>query len=317
VKKTSPLLSVQNISKSYTVSSGFLKKETIYALQQVSFDLQSNQTLGVVGESGCGKSTLAKVLLGIESPDTGAIYTQKGNNLLELSQKERAKTIQMVFQDPYSSLNPRKTIFESVATPLSFNKSLSKKEIKDQVLGLLDRVGISPDNAKAYPHQFSGGQRQRIGLARGLITNPEILICDEAVSALDVSIQADILNLLVDLQEERKLAYLFISHDLSVVHYLSHTILVMYLGKIVEMGNQETILRGAKHPYTQSLLKSCYPEKFSNFSDLKSDLPSPFECYTGCEFASRCPYVADQCREKEIPFHYFSDGHSVSCLLRH
>lgn len=314
------LLSVKNLVKEFAVNDGLKKKHT-HAVNDVSLDIYRGETLGIVGESGCGKSTLGRVVLRLVPKTSGDViyngidvYAAKGKDLRSL----RAK-MQIVFQDPAASLNPRMTIGEIVAEPLRFHKKLSKKETKRRVREMLDVVHL-PENAEnKYPHEFSGGQQQRVGIARALITKPEFLICDEAVSALDVSVQAQILNLLTSLKEELNLTCLFISHNLSVIRHVSDRIAVMYLGELVELGTTEQIFENPLHPYTRALL-SAIPtttdEKvFGERIILSGDLPSPMDLPSGCKFHTRCPKCCENC-SRDIPkMLEVEEGHFVSCML--
>lgn len=292
----------------------FQETKYLNALNGVSFNLNQGETLGIVGESGCGKSTLAKVLTKLETVTSGEI-TLANQNFNQINESEFHSTIQMVFQDPYQSLNPRKRAFDIIADPLYIQGKLSKKEIEDKVLEAMSKVGLRPEMKERYPHQFSGGQRQRLGIARSLMLQPKILILDEPVSALDVSIQAQVLNLLVDLQKEMNLSYLFISHDLSVIAHMSDKIIVMYLGKIVEYGTRDQIFNDPKHPYTKMLLESA-PElhkKNTNKIEVVGELPSPFSLPKGCSFSSRCPFKTSKCEEVDVDLTQQADRY-VACL---
>jgi len=251
------VLKVSKLSKSYEIKKLFSPSLSLKALNDINFSLSSNETLGIVGESGCGKSTLAKVLTKLEGASVGEL-TIDNKNYHDIKDSEFHSLIQMVFQDPYQSLNPRKKAFDIIADPLRINTDLSEDEIKSLVLEMMKKVGLREEFASRYPHQFSGGQRQRLGIARALMLKPKVLILDEPVSALDVSIQAQVLNLLLDLQKEFKLSYLFISHDLSVIGHVSDRIMVMYLGKIVEYGSRENVFKNPQHPYTKILLESIF-----------------------------------------------------------
>ena len=292
----------------------FQETKYLNALNGVSFNLNQGETLGIVGESGCGKSTLAKVLTKLETVTSGEIILAN-QNFNQINESEFHSTIQMVFQDPYQSLNPRKRAFDIIADPLYIQGKLSKKEIEDKVLEAMNKVGLRPEMKERYPHQFSGGQRQRLGIARSLMLQPKILILDEPVSALDVSIQAQVLNLLVDLQKEMNLSYLFISHDLSVIAHMSDKIIVMYLGKIVEYGTRDQIFNDPKHPYTKMLLESA-PElhkKNANKIEVVGELPSPFSLPKGCSFSSRCPFKTSKCEEVDVDLTQQADRY-VACL---
>lgn len=293
------ILKVSNLKKHYPVKKGFSTIQLVKALDGVSFELEEGKTLGIVGESGCGKSTLAKVLLGLERPTEGEIhFNQKITTSIPI--KERQQTLQMIFQDPYSSLNPRKKAWQIIAEPLAINSSKSRLDLHDEAAKMMEVVGLRRNMADRYPHMFSGGQRQRLGVARALMLHPKILICDEPVSALDVSIQAQVINLLMDLQDEMKLTYLFISHDLGVVNHLSDYLLVMYLGKIVEYGPRAEVMDNPKHPYTKALLKSSpsLQSKRLDIAPLTGELPSPLNPPSGCSFHKRCPIAIAECATK-------------------
>lgn len=308
------LIEVNNLKTHYPLKDLFQKDTVVKALDGVSFKLGAKQTLGVVGESGCGKSTLAKTLMGLVEPTEGEVLFH-GKTRNELGRKESFETIQMIFQDPYSSLNPRKQAWRLIAEPLLINSKLSKKECFDRACELMERVGLRADYAHRYPHMFSGGQRQRLGIARALIMNPKVLICDEPVSALDVSIQAQVLNTLMELQDELDLTYIFISHDLNVVHHISDQLLVMYLGKIVEQGPRDAIFENPKHPYTKALFESS-PNIFEGNKDhqpLEGELPSPLNPPKGCAFHERCPLASEKCRQ-EIPLLEKREGRYYACF---
>lgn len=309
------IIKVKDLKKVYSISKMFKETKYLNALNGVNFELSPGETLGIVGESGCGKSTLAKVLTKLEAITSGEVIIN-GKNINSISDKELKSTIQMVFQDPYQSLNPRKKAFDIIADPLYINEKLSKIEIKNRVSSAMEKVGLRFEFSERYPHQFSGGQRQRLGIARSLMLQPKILILDEPVSALDVSIQAQVLNLLIDLQNELKLTYLFISHDLSVISHMSDKIMVMYLGRIVEYGKRDQIFNDPKHPYTKILLESA-PEvskKEKNKIEVKGELPSPFNLPKGCHFQSRCPFVTDECKKDDITLKEKHDR-LVACIL--
>lgn len=319
------LLSVRGLVKYFPLTRGILFKKKIgdvQAVDDVSFDLHRGETLGLVGESGCGKSTVARVLLRLYEPTAGvAVY--KGRDIFELDKQAlRAfrREVQIIFQDPYSSLNPRMTVGDIVAEPLDIQGSGTRRERREVVKGLLERVGLNPDHINRYPHQFSGGQRQRIGVARALALNPEVIICDEPVSALDVSVQAQVVNLLADLQDEFGLSYIFIAHDLSVVRHISDRVAVMYLGKIVETGDEEEIYEHPTHPYTQALL-SAVPVPDPKLRGRRSriiltgDVPSPADPPSGCRFRTRCWKAQDVCAEQEPELVPRSRPHPDACLF--
>ena len=320
-----PLLEVNQLKKYFPVRSGFFSKVSAWvkAVDNVTFDIQSGETFGLVGESGCGKTTVGRTVLRLMEPSGGeAIF--EGDNIFDMDSKTlRAarRRMQIVFQDPYSSLNPRMTVGSIVGEPLLVHKLAKGQELTDRVHQLLNRVGLRPDHFPRYPHEFSGGQRQRIGIARALALNPRFIVCDEAVSALDVSIQAQIVNLLNDLQEEYHLSYLFITHDLNVVQYIAKRIAVMYLGKLAEVAPSETLFLNPKHPYTQALL-SANPQPDPNVKHerilLSGDVPTPLNPPSGCRFHTRCPQVMDHCKTIEPPLVQIGkpeDQHKVWCHL--
>lgn len=309
-----PLLQVTDLKKHYVIKKLFGTAGTVKALDGVSFDLQKKETLAIVGESGCGKTTLAKTLMQIEKPTDGDIKIA-GQSIADMSKSDFYRKIQMIFQDPYSSINPRKRAWEIISEPLVVNKKLSRKECENEALKVMNKVGLRPEMSSRYPHMFSGGQRQRIGIARALTLRPEIIICDEPVSALDISIQAQVINLLIDLQDEFELSYIFISHDLSVVRHLSDKVLVMYLGKVVEYGTREKIFFSPQHPYTKVLLASSPKVKATQapISSLSGELPSPLNPPSGCSFHKRCPLATERCRI-ETPKLETKNGREVACF---
>ncbi len=318
-----PIMEVENLVKHFPVRVGIAIKRTVghvRAVDGVSFTLNKGETLGVVGESGCGKSTLAQVLMRLEPPTGGAvrfhgedIFTKRGKDL-----KALRRQIQIVLQDPYTSLNPRMTVGDIVGEPFEIHPEVAPKaERRQKVQDLLDVVGLNPDFINRYPHQFSGGQRQRIGIARALALRPEVIICDEPVSALDVSIQAQVMNLLGDLQREFGLSYIFIAHDLSVVRHLSDRVAVMYLGKIVEIGTEDEIYTQPSHPYTQALLSAVpVPDPSVRVGRrrirLTGDVPSPVNPPSGCRFRTRCWKATDLCAEEEPALETRSGSHHPS-----
>lgn len=321
VEKSS-LLDVKGISMHFPIKGGLLRRTTgkVYAVNDVNFSLEEGETLGIVGESGCGKSTLGRTLMRIYKPTAGKVIF-KGSDVTELSNKgllSYRQKAQMVFQDPYTSLNPRMTIYKTLEEPLILHHSeKSKQQIQSEIEDLIRTVGLRVSDLHKFPHEFSGGQRQRIGIARALALNPELIICDEAVSALDVSIQSQILNLLVKLQEERNLTYLFISHDLTVVRYISDRVAVMYLGRIVEIARSEDIYKNPLHPYTKALLSAVpLPDPDVQISPdiLEGDVPSPTNPPTGCPFHTRCKFVEARCRN-ELPqlTNSHQEKHQVAC----
>jgi dipeptide transport system ATP-binding protein len=315
-----PVLHGTGLKQYYEVSQGFLKpKGTVKAVDGVDFSVFAGKTLAVVGESGCGKSSLARQLTMIETPTEGTL-TFDGTNLLTLSKDEKAKArqrIQIIFQNPYGSLNPRKKVGQILEEPLAINSDMSLKERKDRALYLLEKVGLKAEHYDRYPHMFSGGQRQRIAIARGLMMNPKVVVADEPVSALDVSVQAQVLNLMMDLQEEFGLAYVFISHDLSVVEHIADEVMVMYLGKVVERGTTEQIFSTPQHPYTLALLSSTPridPKQRIEKIRLPGELPSPLNPPSGCAFHGRCQYANDRC-SKETPVLIAVEGKAdVACF---
>lgn len=307
------IIEVNNLKKHYKVSNNFSEDKFVKALDGVSFSIPSKMTLGIVGESGCGKSTLAKTLMGLEHiTDGDIVYNGKKSN--SLTKSELFQTIQMIFQDPYSSLNPRKKAWQLIAEPLFINTNLSKQECFEKATAMMSKVGLRPELANRYPHMFSGGQRQRIGIARALILNPKILICDEPVSALDVSIQAQVINLLIELQDSLDLTYIFISHDLGVVNHLSDYMLVMYLGKIVEYGPRDKVFNNPKHPYTKALIASS-PSITGGIehNPIEGELPSPLNPPSGCAFHKRCPIATEKCKS-ETPELRELESRQVACF---
>jgi oligopeptide/dipeptide ABC transporter ATP-binding protein len=314
------LLHVQAIKKYFPVRRGFLQRVTgwIKAVDGVDFEIKQGKTLGLVGESGCGKSTVGRVILNLLDLDEGKVV-YRGEDIDNLSQK-RMKTLrkdmQIIFQDPLGSLNPRMTAGQTIEEGLRTLGLKGRAERKKRVDQLLEMVGMSSSGADRYPHEFSGGQRQRIGIARALSVEPSLIVCDEPVSALDVSIQAQIINLLKELQNELGLSYLFISHDLNVVGYISDTVAVMYLGHIMEYAPAEALYDNPLHPYTRALLSSIFtpePDARRERHPLSGDVPSPFNPPPGCKFQERCPMVEDRCRKDEIRFHKVGETHGVRC----
>ena len=318
------LLEIKNLKKYFDVSKGFLKKDKTYvqAVDDVSFKIHKGETLGLVGESGCGKSTTGRTIIRLYEPTDGSIVF-KGEDITKLKpseMKKYRKAIQMIFQDPYASLNSRMTVGDIIREPLDIHNIGTPESRKKIVEDLLDAVGLNPDHAARYPHEFSGGQRQRIGIARALAVEPEFIICDEPISALDVSIQAQVINMLEDLQRERGLTYLFIAHDLSMVKHISDRIGVMYLGKIVELTDADELYSNPKHPYTQALLSAIPipdPEvaKKNQRILLEGDVPSPINPPSGCRFRTRCQYAMDICAAEEPVTRELSEGHYCACHL--
>lgn len=316
------LLEIKNLNVTYQTKKGLIGKiQTVHAVNNVSLDIQKGEILAIAGESGCGKSTLAKAILKLVQSDSGEILLN-GENVLNLKHNKDLKKfyqkVQMIFQNPYSSLNPKMKIGEILKEPLIINTNLKKEEITKIVEEKIKKVGLDKSALNLYPHEFSGGQRQRIAIARSLILNPEFIIADEPVSALDVSIQAQIINLLKQLKEDFNLTFLFISHDLSVIKYLSDRIAIMYLGEVVEIGRTEEIFKNPKHPYTKALLSSVpelNPQDEKERIHLQGELPSPENLPTGCKFHTRCPYVMEICKTSTPQIKDFSDTHNCKCFL--
>ncbi len=320
---TAPLLQVKDLSKYFPVTRGVMvsrKIGDIKAVDRISFDIYDGETLGLVGESGCGKTTTGRVLLKLIEPSDGQIV-YNDQDITPLSKKNMSplrREMQIIFQDPYASLNPRLTVGEAIGEPLVAHRMASRAEAKERVLDLLRVVGLAPFHYNRYPHEFSGGQRQRVGIARSLVMNPKFIVADEPVSALDVSIQAQIINLLQHIQSEYALTFLFISHDLGVVRHLSDRVLVMYLGRLAELGATEQLFAEPKHPYTQALLSavpSVKKRKTKQRMLLTGDVPTPFNPPQGCRFHTRCPMAMAECREEEPMWHDTGDGHFVACHL--
>ena len=320
---TRPLLEVKNLTKYFLIKSQHLwsrRQEFVRAVEEVSFSIQKGETFSLVGESGCGKSTTARLILRLLTPTSGEVLFE-GKNLSNLADEDlrlARRELQMVFQDPYASLNPRMTINEIISEPMVIYNVASRAEREKRVSYLLETVGLSSYHAKRYPHEFSGGQRQRIGIARALALNPKLVIGDEPVSALDVSIQSQVLNLLKDLQDEFNLTYLFIAHDLSVVEYISDRVGVMYLGGIVELGSKGELFAKPLHPYTQALLSAVPipdPTIRRKRIILEGDIPSPANPPSGCKFHTRCPSRMDVCLRSVPEFREIEPGHYVSCHL--
>jgi len=310
------LVEVMDVSKHFRVSEGTLK-----AVNHVNLDIRRGETLGLVGESGCGKSTFGKTLMGIYPPTQGKIiYHRQNNEPMEIKKSTLftySKAAQIIFQDPYSSLDPRMTVGSIIEEGMIIHKMYDKKRRQQRVFELLELVGLNKEHANRFPHEFSGGQRQRIGIARALAIEPEFIVCDEPISALDVSIQSQIINLLHDLQKKLNLTYLFIAHDLNIVKYISDRIAVMYLGNIVELATSDELYKNTLHPYSQALLSAVPipdPDKETqkNRQILTGDVPSPINTPKGCPFAGRCPHATDICRQ-EKPVLEFKQGHMVSC----
>ena len=317
------VLRVAGLKKYFPVRRGLLQSVAghVRAVDGVSFDIQAGETLCLVGESGCGKSTVGKTILRLQEPTAGQIWLG-GTEVTTLSEEQmraHRRQVQMVFQDPYSSLNPRMRVGQIIAEPLE-NFDIAHGAEKDrQVLALLDKVGLRQDAVDRFPFEFSGGQRQRLGIARALALNPRLIVADEPVSALDVSVQAQVLNLLMDLQEEFGLSYLFVSHDLAVVEHIGHRIAVMYLGRIVELAPRERIFAQPQHPYTEALMAAApiaAPKARGARLVIEGDVPSPINPPPGCHFHTRCPYVEARCRVDAPPLQEIAPGHVVACHLR-
>ena len=319
------LLQVENLTKYFYKPQGLFgeKKQTVKSVDHISFDIMRNETLGLVGESGCGKTTVGRTITRLYEPTDGKIIFD-GKDISHLTKKELLpyrKKMQMIFQDPYASLNARMTVMDIIREALDLHSDLKTKEEKSKrVYELLDRVGLMREHANRYPHEFSGGQRQRIGIARALAVDPEFIVCDEPISALDVSIQAQVVNMLEDLQREFGLTYLFIAHDLSMVRHISDRIGVMYLGKLVEIGPSEEIYSHHLHPYTEALLSSVPvpdPEKARAKEQivLQGDIPSPIDPPSGCRFRTRCPRACERCGEAEPELKSVGNNHYVACHL--
>ena len=320
-----PLLEVKHLRKLFPVKQTFRsgEKTFIKAVDDVSFTLNPKETLGVVGESGCGKSTMGRSVLRLIEPTDGEII-YKGQDFKKASGQELRKMraeMQIIFQDPYSSLNPRMTVYDLISAPLEVYKVGTKEERREMVEEILQEVGLDKQYLNRFPHEFSGGQRQRIGIARALILNPEFVVCDEAVSALDVSVRAQVLNLMRNMQQKKNLTYLFISHDLSVVRHISDRIAVMYLGRIVEIADSNELNDNPLHPYTQSLLSAVpYPDpkmaKERKRIVLEGDVPSPLHMPSGCAFRTRCRYATEKCAQECPALTDRGDGHMVACWNR-
>jgi oligopeptide/dipeptide ABC transporter ATP-binding protein len=317
-----PLLEVKNLKKYFPIKGGIFSRPIghVYAVDGVTFHLNKGENLGLVGESGCGKSTTARAILRLIEPTEGEVFFE-GTDVCKLDHKEMRSIrndMQIVFQDPYASLDPRRTVEQIVREPLDVFHISTKKERKDRVAYLLQKVGLSPDHARRYPHEFSGGQRQRIGIARALALNPKLIIGDEPVSALDVSIQAQVINLLEDIQKEFKLSYIIIAHDLAVVEHVCDRIAVMYLGRIVELAQDRELFTSPIHPYTVALL-SAIPVPDPNISKkriiLEGDVPSPMRPPSGCHFHTRCPRKKEVCETTAPKLTEIKEGHFVACHL--
>ena len=317
------LLEVGHVTKHYPMRGSVFGRArgSVHAVDDVSFAIAEGETLGLVGESGCGKSTIGKTVLRLVEPTAGTIEW-RGTRIDALqgrAMRPYRRELQAVFQDPYASLNPRMRAADIVAEPIRNFEDVSASEIRDRVVSLFERVGLRPDQMPRYPYEFSGGQRQRLGIARALAPRPKLIVCDEPVSALDVSVQAQVINLLVDLQREFDLSYLFVAHDLAVVEHISQRVAVMYLGRIVELAATRALFRSPQHPYTEALLSAVPvpdPTVARKRIILAGDVPSPIELPTGCRFHTRCPYAFDRCRVEEPRLQEVMPGHFAACHLR-
>jgi len=321
---TTPLLEVKKLVKHFPIKGGLFGRagEKVHAVDGVSFDLNAGETLGVVGESGCGKSTTGRCILRLIEPTSGEVWFE-GKNVTAMPPKAlraMARDMQIIFQDPYASLNPRMTVAAIIGEALIIHKlTRTAREYTDRIVELLETVGLSADHRQRYPHEFSGGQRQRVGIARALAVNPKLIVCDEAVSALDVSIQAQVINLLEDLQAQRGLTYIFIAHDLSVVEHISDRVAVMYLGRIVEIASSRDLYARPRHPYTEALLSAVPipdPKVKRRRILLQGDVPSPIHPPSGCHFHTRCPIAKPQCSIESPVLKPVGEGHWVACHFR-
>jgi len=318
-----PLLEVKHLKKHFPIKGGVFSKTIgyVYAVDDVNFTLSKGETLGLVGESGCGKSTTGRTILRLIEPTDGAIYFE-GQDITTLDKsamRALRREMQIIFQDPYASLNPRMTVGSIIGEPLEIHKIAKGAEKEERVASLLQKVGLRAEDMRKYPHEFSGGQRQRIGIARALALNPKLIVCDEPVSALDVSIQAQVINLLEDLQAEFGLSYLFIAHNLNVVEHISDRVAVMYLGEIVELASDEELYKNPQHPYTEALLSAVPipdPTVKKKRIILEGDVPSPINPPKGCHFHTRCMYKEKICEEVEPEFKDIGGGHWVACHFR-
>ncbi|HEY2083584.1 MAG TPA: dipeptide ABC transporter ATP-binding protein [Verrucomicrobiae bacterium] len=317
------LLEVKNLKVHFPVKRGMFQpaREFVKAVDDVSFNIASGETLGLVGESGCGKTTLGRAIVRLVEPIAGSVSLD-GTDVTRMNgaaMRAQRRKLQMIFQDPYGSLNPRMTVEDIVGEALDIHRLAENKSArKERIAELLKAVGLDATYAQRYPHEFSGGQRQRIGIARALAVEPKLIVCDEPVSALDVSVQAQIINLLQDLQQQRGLAYLFIAHDLAVVEHISQRVMVMYLGKVVELADAKAIIRAPKHPYTQALISAVPvvdPESKRQRIILPGDVPSPIHPPPGCPFHPRCPIAEERCRVEIPPLREIAPGHFAACHL--
>ena len=313
------LLEVKHLKEYFNINTGMFSSKPLKAVDDVSFAIRKGETLGLVGESGCGKTTVGRTLLHLYKPTAGEVWFQGKQIVTKQDIAEFRKKTAMVFQDPYSSLNPRMTVSDIIGEPLDIHKMYAdKREREEKILAMMEKVGLNSEHASRYAHEFSGGQRQRIGIARSLVTNPEFVVCDEPVSALDVSIQAQVINMFDELQREMDLTYLFIAHDLLVVRHISDRIAVMYLGKLVELADAKEIYDHPLHPYSKSLMSAVpVPDpKVARANQrvvLSGDIPSPLNAPSGCPFRTRCPYACDACAESMPELKELSPGHFVAC----
>jgi len=319
-----PLLSVKNLKKHFAVKGGVFARQVdkVHAVDGVSFDIGTGETLGLVGESGCGKSTTGRCILRLIEPTSGEVW-MSGKDVMRMDHnalRTLRRDMQIIFQDPYASLNPRLTVAAIIGEALEIhNLAKSKKDLEERVVQLLETVGLQPDHMRRFPHEFSGGQRQRIGIARALAVEPKLLVCDEPVSALDVSIQAQVINLLEDLQDKFGLTYLFIAHDLSVVEHISSRVAVMYLGRVVEIAPSRELYDNPQHPYTEALLSAVPipdPTVKRKRIMLQGDVPNPIRPPSGCHFHTRCPIAKPDCAQRDPKLHESKPGHWVACHYR-
>ncbi|WP_096552283.1 ABC transporter ATP-binding protein [Ureibacillus thermosphaericus] len=315
---STPILEIRNLKKYYKVGPN--KKNDLKAVDDVSFTVHKGEIFGIVGESGCGKSTMGKSILRLIEPTEGEVILN-GEDLVKLDSaemREKRKDIQIIFQDPFASLNPRMKVFKIIEEPLINFKIGTKEERRKRVIEVAKQVGLTENHLQRFPHEFSGGQRQRIGIARAIVTNPKVIIADEPVSALDVSIQSQVLNIMKDLNENLGITFIFISHDLNVVHHFCDKIGVMYLGKLVEIAEKNELFNNAKHPYTKALLSALpksHPKEVKQRTVLKGDVPSPSNPPTGCTFHPRCPNAMESCKTSVPKLSNYNTEHKVSCLL--